>query len=72
MNRGLYGTRLYIINNKYDDAQVLQTKLTGSKLITPTTIQLTGGRLTTLAGYNTIYTDIGNISLEYWTKEVRA
>lgn len=42
------------------------------ELATPTTIQLTPTQLKTLAGYNTIYTDVGNITLEYWRKEVRA
>jgi len=42
------------------------------QLATPTTITLTTTQLKTLAGYNTIYTDVGNITLEYWRKEVRA
>ena len=53
-----------------------KTAMSGVQLLyelsTPITYQLTPTQLTTLAGYNTIYTDIGNISLEYWTKEVRA
>lgn len=66
----------FVYNDNYTDASTFKTAMDGAQLLyelsTPITYQLTATQLTTLAGYNTIYTDIGNISLEYWTKEVRA
>ena len=70
-----WGDFITICDN-YASASDFKTAMDGVQLLyelaTPTTIQLTPSQLRTLAGYNTIYTDIGNISLEYWTKEVRA
>ena len=66
---------IYVKDTRYTDATTFTTAMDGvqllNKLATPTTIQLTPTQLKTLAGYNTIYTDVGNITLEYWRKEVR-
>lgn len=55
--------KTYLSNN---NLQVLY------ELNTPITYQLTPTQLKTLAGYNTIYTDIGNITLQYFGKGVNA
>ena len=67
---------VYIKDTRYTDASTFTTAMDGVQLCyelaTPQTIQLTTSQLTTLAGYNTIYTDIGNITLQYFGKGVNA
>ena len=68
----------YIKDDNYasSDATTFKNAMDGVQLLyelnTPITYQLTPTQLKTLQGYNTIYTDIGNITLQYFGKGVNA
>ena len=66
---GVYQNQVRIMNNDYTDANVFKTAMSGKKLVykllTPTTIQLSGTQIETLNGVNNIFCDTGDTSVVF-------
>jgi hypothetical protein len=61
--------RTVIIDHRYSTADDFQSAMDGVQMVyelaTPQTYQVTGAEVRTILGGNTIYTDAGDVSVEY-------
>lgn len=62
---------IYIRNDSYTDADLFKTAMTGQKLVyelaTPITLSITSQAIPTLSGVNNIFSNCGDLDIEYFT-----